>query len=76
MDPKHKVCLDDPATVIIVDVCMGLAGVSIVQDWKNRGFGGFHLRDLQDSVCGSESADLENPKKGDKSVKRCKEGRT
>jgi hypothetical protein len=50
--PQHTVSLADPDVVVLVEAVKCIAGISIVRDYRAHGYGGFHLRSLQETHCG------------------------
>lgn len=49
---KHTVDLKDPDVVVLIDTCKCVAGISLLADFKTTGYSDFHIRSLQDRVCG------------------------
>eukprot|EP01084_Bolivina_argentea_P009051 16950_1 len=50
VDKKHKVSLGDPSIVTLIEVIMGLAGITLVKDWPEKGYEDFNLKKWQDTV--------------------------
>jgi THUMP domain len=49
---QHTVHLADPDVVVMAEAVKCIAGLSVVSDYRAHGYGGFHLRALQEAHCG------------------------
>jgi tRNA acetyltransferase TAN1 len=49
---QHTVHLADPDVVVMAEAVKCIAGLSVVRDYRAHGYGGFHLRALQEAHCG------------------------